>query len=66
MNTDNHLREVIHKIEKEYGINTIVNEPPLIPMKLDMPILEEAIRKGNNEDKTKTKVRKRASKQSAI
>lgn len=58
MNTDNQPREVMVLIEKEYGITTIVNKPPLIPMKLDTPILEEAIRKGNNEDKTKKKIRK--------
>ena len=60
MNTDNHPRERIFTTEKDYQITTMVNEPPKIPMKLDLPITEAAIRKGKNDNQSSKKVSRRA------
>ena len=64
-NTDDEPREKHHSIElsdKEYMENMIISKPPLIPMKLDMPILEKQIaEKGmhpNETGKNKTTKRK--------
>ncbi len=40
---------------KDIKVTEIRNEPPSIPMKLEMPILEKAIKKGNKDAKRKSK-----------
>ncbi len=37
---------------------TLINKPPLIPMKLEMPMLEKAIKEGKRNEKNKSKTTK--------
>ena len=63
-------REHIHEIEKHpsielsdemianglvYRVITLHNEPPQIPMDLDMPILEKSLRQGKKDEKIQSK-----------
>lgn len=50
-----HLKYLESRIYKKY----IINEPPSIPMKLEMPELEKAIQKGNENAQSKSQTPKK-------
>lgn len=52
--SDHELLERNERLRREQS-KTIINHPPKIPMNLEMPQLEQAIKKGNKNAKSKSK-----------
>jgi hypothetical protein len=69
---DGPQREVVDQIEQHltiekpdlprYSISRIHNEPPRVPMELEMPLLEEVIARGQDEKKPRKAIKRKPKK----